>query len=89
MKTSLISYSSRLTRNELIYTQQACTPLLYTSCGYWDWLKTIGLKFCVQYKSKYQEMVECVRDVMDCDTEKGGCFKVIHDLQERIFYRKK
>ena len=73
-------------------TQQACTPLLYTSCGYWDWLRTHGLRACVQNKTKYQEMAKCLRDVMDCDTEKGGCFKVIGELREeshRRFYGKK
>ena len=79
-----------MTGNELLHTKQACTPLLYTSCGYWDLLKTVGLKYCKDTRSsKYQDMDKCVQDVMDCDTEKGGCFKVIHDLKEGIFYRKK
>ena len=59
---------------------QACTPLLYTSCGYWDWLRAFWLRGCVQMRSDWTGMADCARDLMSCGTEDGGCREVIAKL---------
>ena len=74
-------YGSKSTRRsagdchpEYIYCEEtmSCTPLLYSSCGYSDWLKAFNLRQCIQ-NSSLRATKDCLKKVYQIGAD-SNCF---------------